>query len=125
MTIESGQAVGLVGPNGCGKTSFLNTINGFNTLSCGSITLDGKDLTTMSVEQRALEGVGRVFQSFGIFKGLSLYENLALAYVKQLHRKHKLLPLSYLPQHIKDEIEQVLQEVELRDKRHELAGNLS
>lgn len=125
MTITAGQAVGLVWPNGCGKTSFLNTVNGFNTPTAWTFHLDGKDITSYTVEKRALAGVGRVFQSFGIFKQLSLYENLALAYVQQLSWKYKTLPLSYLPQAIKDEIQEVLYEVDLREKRNELAGNLS
>lgn len=125
LTIDSGQAVGLVWPNGCGKTSFLNTVNGFNTATAWSLILDDKNITNYPVEKRATEWIWRVFQSFGIFKGLSLYENLALAYVKQLSRKHKILPLSYLPKHIKDEIHEVLAELDLYEKKDELAGNLS
>ena len=125
LTIESGQAVGLVWPNWCGKTSFLNTVNGFNRSTTWSIILDEKDITQLSVEQRATEWIWRVFQSFWIFKSLSLYENLALAYVWELSRKYKLLPLSSLPQHCKDEIDEILNELDLYEKRHELAGNLS
>jgi len=87
--------------------------------------LDEKDITSLSVEKRALEGIGRVFQSFWIFKGLTLYENLALAYVTQLSWKHKILPLRFLPNHIKDEIHDVLNELDLYEKKDQLAGNLS
>lgn len=125
IEVVAGQAVWLVWPNGCWKTSFLNTINGFNTITSWDIYLDQVNITSLSVEQRALAGIWRVFQSFGIFKGLSLYENLALAYVKQLWWKHKLLPVSYLPQPIKSEIEHILHEVDLREKKDELAWNLS
>jgi len=125
FTIESGQAVGLVWPNGCGKTSFLNTLNWFNTPTQGSILFDEQDITTLPVEKRAQMGVGRVFQSFGIFKGLSLFDNLALAYVNELGWKQKMLPVSMLPKHMKDEIHSVLNELDLYEKRNEKAGNLS
>jgi ABC-type uncharacterized transport system ATPase subunit len=66
-------------------------------------------------------GIGRVFQSFGIFKNLTLFENLALAYVNNLHRKYKFLPTSFLPQEKKEKIDEVLHELDLYSKRNELA----
>jgi len=125
LSINNGQAIGIVGPNGCGKTSLLNTINGFNTPSEWNIMFEWKDITWLSVEQRAKMGIGRVFQHAGIFKGLTLYQNLALAFVNQLNWRQKLLPLSRLPQEMRDEIDAILEELTLFDKRHEKAGNLS
>ena len=70
-------------------------------------------------------GIGRVFQSFGIFKNLTLFENLALAFVNTLHRKYKFLPPSFLPKEKKDQIDAVLHELDLHNKKNELAWNLS
>lgn len=125
LTIESWQAVWLVWPNGCGKSSFLNTINWFNKATDGSIIFDDDDITSFPVEKRAQLWVWRVFQSYWIFKNLSLYENLALAYVNQLNWKQKILPLRFLPKHMKEEIEDVLNELDLYEKRNEKAWNLS
>ncbi|MCF7834645.1 ATP-binding cassette domain-containing protein [Candidatus Gracilibacteria bacterium] len=125
LTAKEGQAIGLVGPNGCGKTSLINVINGFYQASHGSIVFDDKHITRSSVEKRGQMGIGRVFQSFGIFKNLTLFENLALAFVNNLHRKYKFLPTSFLPQEKKDQINSVLHELDLYSKRNELAGNLS
>lgn len=125
LTITQWQAVGLVGPNGCGKTSLLNLINGFQIPQTGSIVCDGKHITKLSVEQRALHGIGRVFQSFGIFKNLTLEENLAIAFVHRLKRRQKCLPLGFLPEDMKNQIAEILQELDLYDKRKHLAGSLS
>ena len=125
LHIKAGQAIWLVGPNGCGKTSLINLINGFYKPQSGAIILDGKHITKLSVEQRALEWVGRVFQSFGIFKNLTLEENLALAFVKKLKRWQKWLTLSMLPKEMKEQIADVLKELDLYDKRKQLAGSLS
>ncbi len=119
------QAIGLVGPNGCGKTSLINLINGFNIPQTWSIVFDGKHITKMSVEQRALLGIGRVFQSFGIFKNLTLEENLALAFVHKLTRLQKRWTIRMLPQDMKDQIAAILHELDLYEKRKHLASSLS
>jgi branched-chain amino acid transport system ATP-binding protein len=64
LEIANGQAIGLVGPNGCGKTSLLNLINGFQIAQKGNIVFNGHDISHLAVEQRATLGIGRVFQSF-------------------------------------------------------------
>jgi len=125
LELKSGQAIGLVWPNGCGKTSLLNMINGFNAIQEGKMIFDYQDVTWIGVEQRANKWIGRVFQNFGIFKNLTLYENLATAYISRLSWKHKILPVKFLPKEIKSEIDDILHELDLFDKRHELAWNLS
>lgn len=125
LTAQQGQAIWLVWPNWCGKTSLLNIINWFYQATHGSIIFDDKHITHASVEKRWQMWIGRVFQSFGIFKNLTLFENLALAYVNNLHRKYKFLPTSFLPQEKKEKIDEVLHELDLYSKRNELAWNLS
>lgn len=125
LKAEQWQAIWLVWPNWCWKTSLLNVINWFYQATHGSIIFDDKHITNLSVEKRWQMWVGRVFQSFGIFKNLTLFENLALAFVNNLHRKYKFLPPSFLPQEKKDQIDSVLHELDLYSKRNELAWNLS
>lgn len=125
MNITHGQAIWLVGPNGCGKTSLLNLINWFNMSNEGQIWYNFHDITNLSIESRANMWVGRVFQSFWIFKNLTLFENLALAFFKDISWKYKLLPVKYLPKKYKNEIDEILIDLELIDKKNELAGNLS
>lgn len=125
LHIKPGQAIWLVGPNGCGKTSLINLINGFNKPQSGSIVFDDRHITKMSVEQRAIAGVGRVFQSFGIFKNLTLEENLALAFVNKLKRRQKRGTIGTLPQYMQEQITDILKELDLYEKRKQLAGSLS
>ena len=87
--------------------------------------LDGKDISSLSVEDRSRLGIGRVFQQFGICKSLTLFENLALAFVNNISWYRKFLPLSTLPKNYCERIDEVLRELDLYDKKDELAGNLS
>jgi len=79
MNIAEGEIIGLIGPNGSGKTTFFNVLSGFLSASTGSISLRGKDITTMSATGRARMGIGRVFQNFGIFRDMTLFENVLVA----------------------------------------------
>ena len=77
--VGEGQIIGLIGPNGSGKTTLFNVISGFLKSSGGSITLGGEDISGFSPSQRAKKGIGRVFQNFGIFRDMTLEDNILVA----------------------------------------------
>lgn len=79
FSIEEGDIVGLIGPNGSGKTTLLNVLSGFLKPTSGSITLRDNDITQLAPSKRAKLGLGRVFQNFGIFREMTLEENVMVA----------------------------------------------
>jgi branched-chain amino acid transport system ATP-binding protein len=76
LTIEQGQSLALLGRNGMGKSTLLNSIVGVTRYRGGSITLGGRDITRLSPERRAIAGVGWVPQERNIFRSLTVHENL-------------------------------------------------
>ena len=79
LEVNSGEVVGLLGPNGAGKTTTFYMICGLISPTGGSIFMDGKDITTLSLHQRAKLGIGYLPQESSIFKELSVEDNLLLA----------------------------------------------
>jgi branched-chain amino acid transport system ATP-binding protein len=77
--VDEGQIIGLIGPNGSGKTTLFNVISGFLKPSEGSVILKDEDITTLGPSLRAKRGIGRVFQNFGIFREMTLEENVLVA----------------------------------------------
>jgi branched-chain amino acid transport system ATP-binding protein len=76
LVLEQGQSIALLGRNGVGKTTLINTIVGVTQRFAGSIVMLGHDLTRLLPEQRALTGIGWVPQERNIFKSLTVLENL-------------------------------------------------
>lgn len=74
LSIKDGEFFTLLGPSGCGKTTTLRSLVGFITPSSGSIFIDNKDVTNVSVEKR---NIGMVFQSYALFPSMNVYENIA------------------------------------------------
>jgi branched-chain amino acid transport system ATP-binding protein len=79
LDVASGEMVGVIGPNGAGKTTLFNLVSGLMRPTEGSIAMNGKDITAMSVDRRAKAGLGRTFQTSSLFPGLSVQENVRLA----------------------------------------------
>ena len=76
LTVEQGRSLALLGRNGTGKTTLLNTLAGATRLHAGRISLDGRDITALASHRRAAAGVGWVPQERNIFKSLTVDENL-------------------------------------------------
>ncbi len=76
LKLAEGQALALLGRNGMGKTTLVNSIVGVTRYFGGMIALDGTDITRLRPDQRAHIGVGWVPQERNIFKSLTVHENL-------------------------------------------------
>ncbi|HEV7257392.1 MAG TPA: ABC transporter ATP-binding protein [Bosea sp. (in: a-proteobacteria)] len=76
LVLAPGRSLALLGRNGVGKTTLVNSIIGVTRRHGGRITLAGRDLTNASPEQRAHAGIGWVPQERNIFKSLTVLENL-------------------------------------------------
>jgi branched-chain amino acid transport system ATP-binding protein len=76
---RQGEIVGLIGPNGSGKTTTFNLIAGMLRPSAGSIRFQGADIASLSAHAICRKGIARTFQIPRPFRKLSLIENVALA----------------------------------------------
>ena len=74
LSIGKGEFVTLLGPSGSGKTTLLKILAGFENVSSGLITLDGRDITTLKPETR---NFGLVFQGYALFPHMSVRDNIA------------------------------------------------
>ena len=76
FVLEAGRSLALLGRNGTGKTTLLNTLIGVTRRRGGTIALAGRDITALASHERAAAGIGWVPQERNIFKSLSVDENL-------------------------------------------------
>jgi branched-chain amino acid transport system ATP-binding protein len=76
FSIAEGTSLALLGRNGTGKTTLVNSLVGLTTRTAGRITLGGRDVTALRAEQRAHAGIGWVPQERNIFKSLTVEENM-------------------------------------------------
>lgn len=81
FTLDEGKFVVILGPSGAGKSTLLNLLGGLDSPSSGSITVDGRDISTLSNNELAdyrASKVGFVFQFYNLVPTLTVYENVAL-----------------------------------------------
>lgn len=130
LTAKKKQILGIIGPNGSGKTTFFNLLTGIYSPTAGRFYLDGKDITGWATHRIVQEGVARTFQNIRLFGNMSLMENVLVGE----HTRLKATLAGVLlrtPAQKRDEAagqkkaEELLDFVGLLDKKDEFAANLA
>jgi urea transport system ATP-binding protein len=124
FSLSKGELRALIGPNGCGKTTFFNLVTGKFKPTDGHVYYKGEDITGLSIHQIAQKGVGRKFQVPSIFVTKSVYENIRVPFFSGQKRQPMFMSRT-IQKEYHDQIMAVLQDVRLEDKVNELADNLS
>ena len=77
LQVAAGQSLCLIGPNGAGKSTILHSIYGFTRIFGGAISIDGKDITRLSPNQKLLRaGIAYILQDNSVFPDMTVEENL-------------------------------------------------
>jgi sulfate transport system ATP-binding protein len=74
LSVQRGEFIALLGPSGSGKTTLLRTIAGLEFLDSGEILIGGRDMAQVPAQAR---GIGFVFQSYALFRHMTIAENVA------------------------------------------------
>ena len=113
VDVNRGEIVAILGPNGAGKSTAMKAMLGLINLKSGSVTIDGKDISNLSPQDRVKQGISFVPQTRNVFTGLSVKENLEMgAFLR------------------KEDLEKVIEEIYqlfpiLKEKQSQLVGELS
>ncbi|MFB6077061.1 MAG: ABC transporter ATP-binding protein [Candidatus Nanohaloarchaea archaeon] len=81
LSVEEGEFVSIMGPSGAGKSTLMHLLGLLDEPTSGTVTIDGRDTTTLSDRQKArfrLEHIGFVFQFYSLLSGLRSHENVSL-----------------------------------------------
>ncbi len=99
LIIKSGESIAIVGESGSGKSTLLSLLAGLDTPSSGSVEINGRDITRLDEDGRALirkELISFVFQSFQLLSGLSALENVMLPLELIGNKDAKTVALAFL-----------------------------
>ncbi len=123
LTVQSGEIVAIIGPNGSGKTSLFNSIVGSYPIDSGSIVFNGEEISSLSIRQIALRKLLRTFQTTQVYTRMTALENL---YISLPQNTVSLRSIFSVPSKgTKDKAAGLLEFIGLYDKREFLAGDLS
>lgn len=125
LSIGAGQCHALIGPNGAGKTTLIHQISGVLLPDSGQISLDGQDISTLSVAKRVQAGLGRTFQITSVLPSFSVLENTAIAIQAKSGSSMRFFRDAARETTLNDAAQAVLNRVGLGDRTHVRAANLS
>jgi branched-chain amino acid transport system ATP-binding protein len=117
LHLGKGERLGLIGPNGSGKTTMINCISGALMNDGGTVEFEGEDITRMPAHRRARRGIARSFQIPRPFRSMTIIENLlvSLEYAAWGRVEHS---------RVEQEAMEILQLVGFQDRAKEVSGSL-
>jgi branched-chain amino acid transport system ATP-binding protein len=129
LSIEKGEILGMIGPNGSGKTSFINLLSGIYRPDQGRIIFAGEDITKFPAHVITKKGIARTFQNLRVFPNISVLDNLLIGRHCKVNTSLANIYLNpFLSRKREKEAEErvieLLEWVHLQDRRKELAKNL-
>ena len=113
INVDRGEIVAILGPNGAGKSTAMKAMLGLLNLKSGKVSIDGKDISKLTPQDRVREGISFVPQNRNVFTGLSVEENLEMgAFLRE------------------ERIEEIISEIYelfpiLKEKNSQIVGELS
>ena len=130
MYVDSNETLGVIGPNGSGKTTFFNALTGIYTPTAGSFWLKGAEITGKQLQEMTSLGVARTFQNLRIFKAMTVMENVLVGQNIRIHTSlwDALIHSANWNKSEKDARERAmvaLGQVGLADMQKEIAGSMS
>ncbi|MBS1790500.1 MAG: ABC transporter ATP-binding protein [Acidobacteria bacterium] len=130
FSIQAGTISSIIGANGAGKTTLFNIIGGFIRQDSGCIRYKGEPIDALSPAQRAVIGLGRLWQDGRLFTNMTVIDNLLVA--KKKHQGEKILHTILHWKDVREEeaenfegAEKILRLINLDHKRNSLAKDLS
>jgi len=125
LNLRSDMITSLIGPNGAGKTTLINLITGSLRPDKGKVFFKGDDITRLSPDKIVKKKITRSFQVMNIFPRLTVFQNIELPILPILGKSRAWFSGANNYPDVTEEVNRILEEVGLLDKRDVLAGELS
>ena len=93
LDLAKGELVSIIGPNGAGKTTLFNLVTGLDRADAGTVHFEGQDVTGLSPERLAGEGIARTFQLGRVFGNLSVMDNVLIGAHTRLRAVKPAVPV--------------------------------
>jgi branched-chain amino acid transport system ATP-binding protein len=93
LDLAKGGLVSIIGPNGAGKTTLFNLVTGLDRPDAGEVRFEGRDITGLSPERLAAQGIARTFQLGRVFGNLSVMDNVLIGAHTRLRAVKPAVPV--------------------------------
>jgi len=125
LDIEKGERHAIIGPNGAGKSTLFHLVSGRYTLSGGSVSLNGEEISNLPPYEIYRKGLSRSFQVTNIFPLMSVFENVRCGIMWSKDYKYSFWHLVDRERSLNERTQEVLAEIGLTDRQHVPAGVLT